>query len=52
MDLWIVGVALVGISGILRRVNFIVTIYGRRAPGMHMFRMPHVHLDDPRDVHR
>jgi cytochrome c oxidase subunit I len=40
MDLWIVGVALVGVSGVLGAVNFIVTIYGRRAPGMHMFRMP------------
>jgi cytochrome c oxidase subunit 1 len=40
MDLWIVGVALVGVSGILGALNFMVTIYGRRAPGMHMFRMP------------
>jgi cytochrome c oxidase subunit 1 len=40
MDLWIVGVALVGVSGVLGAVNFMVTIYARRAPGMHMFRMP------------
>ena len=40
MDLWIVGVALVGVSGILGALNLMVTIYGRRAPGMHMFRMP------------
>ena len=40
MDLWIVGVALVGFSGILGALNLMVTIYGRRAPGMHMFRMP------------
>jgi cytochrome c oxidase subunit 1 len=40
MDLWIVGVALVGVSGILGAVNFLVTIYTRRAPGMRMFRMP------------
>ena len=40
MDLWIMGVALVGVSGILSALNFMVTIYGRRAPGMHMFRMP------------
>ena len=40
LDLWIVGVALVGISGILGAVNFLTTIYGRRAPGMSMFRMP------------
>ncbi len=40
MDLWIVGVALVGVSGILGALNFLVTIYTRRAPGMRMFRMP------------
>ncbi len=40
MDLWIVGVALVGISGILGALNFMVTIYARRAPGMNMLRMP------------
>jgi cytochrome c oxidase subunit 1 len=40
MDLWIVGVALVGVSGVLGAVNFMVTIYARRAPGMRMFRMP------------
>ncbi len=40
MDLWIAGVALVGVSGILGALNFLVTIYTRRAPGMRMFRMP------------
>ena len=40
MDLWIGGVALVGVSGILGAINFMVTIYARRAPGMRMFRMP------------
>jgi len=40
MDLWIIGVALVGVSGILGAVNFMATIYGRRAPGMTMFRVP------------
>jgi cytochrome c oxidase subunit 1 len=40
MDLWIIGVALVGISSLMGAVNFIATIYGRRAPGMTMFRMP------------
>ena len=40
MDLWIAGVALVGVSGILGALNFMVTIYTRRAPGMRMFRMP------------
>jgi cytochrome c oxidase subunit I len=40
MDLWIVGVAQVGVSGVIGAVNFIATIYGRRAPGMTPFRMP------------
>jgi cytochrome c oxidase subunit 1 len=40
LDLWIMGVGMVGISGILGAVNFMATIYARRAPGMHMWRMP------------
>ena len=40
LDLWIVGVALVGISSVIGSVNFITTIYARRAPGMTIFRMP------------
>jgi cytochrome c oxidase subunit 1 len=40
MDLWIVGLALSGIAAVLGAVNFIATIYGRRAPGMTIFRMP------------
>jgi cytochrome c oxidase subunit 1 len=40
LDLWIVGLALVGVSSIIGSINFIVTIYNRRAPGMLMFRMP------------
>ena len=39
-DLWIVGLALVGISGVVGSINFIATIHSRRAPGMTMFRMP------------
>jgi cytochrome c oxidase subunit 1 len=39
-DLWIVGVALVGLSGILTAVNIITTVVTMRAPGMTMFRMP------------
>ncbi|HEY7522264.1 MAG TPA: cytochrome c oxidase subunit I [Candidatus Limnocylindrales bacterium] len=39
-DLWIVGLLLAGISSVLGAVNFIATIYGRRAPGMSMLRMP------------
>jgi len=40
VDLWIVGLALTGIAAIAGAVNFIATIYGRRAPGMTLFRMP------------
>jgi cytochrome c oxidase subunit I len=39
-DLWIVGLALVGVASILGAINFIATIYTRRAPGMSMLRMP------------
>jgi cytochrome c oxidase subunit 1 len=39
-DLWIVGLALVGIASILGAINFVATLYTRRAPGMSMLRMP------------
>jgi cytochrome c oxidase subunit 1 len=39
-DLWIVGIILVGISSTLGAINFMVTIFKMRAPGMTMFRMP------------
>jgi len=39
-DLWIVGLALTGVSGTLGAVNFVATIFGMRAPGMTMFRLP------------
>ncbi len=39
-DLWIVGVALTGLSGILTAVNILTTIATMRAPGMTMFRLP------------
>ena len=39
-DLWLVGLLLTGFSTILGAMNFIVTIYTRRAPGMAMFRLP------------
>jgi cytochrome c oxidase subunit 1 len=40
VDLWIVGLLLTGISTVLGGLNFVVTIYGRRAPGMTLRRMP------------
>jgi cytochrome c oxidase subunit 1 len=40
VDLWIVGLLLGGIATVLGGVNFVVTIHGRRAPGMTMLRMP------------
>lgn len=40
MDMWIMGVILIGLSSILTAVNFIVTIANMRAPGMTMFKMP------------
>ncbi|GAA3975304.1 cytochrome c oxidase subunit I [Thermobifida alba] len=39
-DLWIMGLAISGLSTILGAVNFLTTILCMRAPGMTMFRMP------------
>jgi cytochrome c oxidase subunit 1 len=39
-DLWVIGLALSGVSGTLGAVNFVATIFGMRAPGMTMFRLP------------
>ncbi|MGH9228839.1 MAG: cytochrome c oxidase subunit I [Acidimicrobiales bacterium] len=39
-DLWILGVTLTGLSGILTGVNIVTTVVAMRAPGMRMFRMP------------
>src|SRR6266566_2529966 len=39
-DLWIVALILIGTSSILGGINFLVTIFKMRAPGMTMFRMP------------
>ncbi|WP_334144133.1 cytochrome c oxidase subunit I [Rhabdothermincola sp.] len=39
-DLWIAGVALTGLSGILTAVNILTTVATMRAPGMTMFRLP------------
>jgi cytochrome c oxidase subunit I len=40
LDLWIVGLLLTSVSAILGGLNFVSTIYGRRAPGMTMLRLP------------
>jgi cytochrome c oxidase subunit I len=40
MDLWLLGLAIVGTASILGGINFIVTILRMRAPGMTMFRIP------------
>jgi len=40
MDLWIIGLAVVGVAGILGAVNLVTTIFRMRMPGMTMFRMP------------
>src|SRR5437867_3345673 len=39
-DLWIMALTLIGTSSILGGINFLVTIFKMRAPGMTMFRMP------------
>ena len=39
-DLWIMGVALTGLSGILTGVNIVTTVVAMRTPGMRMFRLP------------
>ena len=39
-SLWLLGLAMGGLGTILGSVNFVVTIYTMRAPGMTMFRMP------------
>src|SRR3954447_10573718 len=39
-DLWIMGLTLIGTSSIFGGINFLVTIFKMRAPGMTLFRMP------------
>src|SRR4051794_25963503 len=39
-DLWIMALTLIGTSSILGGINFLVTIFKMRAPGMTLFRMP------------
>lgn len=38
--LWILAVAISGVSSIMGAVNFVTTIFRMRAPGMTLFRMP------------
>jgi cytochrome c oxidase subunit 1 len=40
VDFWIVGLLLLGVSSMAASVNFTVTIFNMRAPGMSMMRMP------------
>lgn len=40
MDIWLMGVILMGISSTLGAVNFLVTVYAMRAPGMNAWRIP------------
>jgi cytochrome c oxidase subunit 1 len=39
-DLWVVGIALIGVSGVITAVNVVATVATQRAPGMTMFRVP------------
>jgi cytochrome c oxidase subunit 1 len=39
-DLWLMGIVLTGLSGVLTAVNIVTTVVTMRAPGMRMFRMP------------
>ncbi len=40
IDLWVMGLQLLGVSSIAGSLNFIVTILNMRAPGMTMMRLP------------
>ena len=40
MDIWLFGIVLLGISSTLGAINFLVTVYSMRAPGMTMWRIP------------
>jgi cytochrome c oxidase subunit I len=39
-DVWLMGIVLTGLSGVLTAVNIVATVVAMRAPGMRMFRMP------------
>lgn len=40
MDIWLLGVILLGIGSTLGAVNFLVTVFSMRAPGMTAWRIP------------
>ncbi|MGH2740301.1 MAG: cytochrome c oxidase subunit I, partial [Actinomycetota bacterium] len=40
IDLWLLGLQILGIASLVAAINFIVTILNERAPGMTMMRMP------------
>ncbi|HZD01823.1 MAG TPA: cytochrome c oxidase subunit I [Actinomycetes bacterium] len=40
MDLWIMGLLIVGAAGIAGAVNLVATVFALRVPGMTMFRLP------------
>ncbi|MBE7539826.1 MAG: cytochrome c oxidase subunit I [Opitutaceae bacterium] len=39
-DLWVMGLQVLGVSSVIGSLNFIVTIFNLRAPGMTMMRLP------------
>ncbi|HLA39843.1 MAG TPA: cytochrome c oxidase subunit I [Candidatus Glassbacteria bacterium] len=40
VDMWLMGVILIGVSSILGAINFLVTVINMRAPGMNYLKMP------------
>jgi len=40
VDFWILGLQILGVASVAAGINFIVTIFNMRAPGMTMMRMP------------
>jgi cytochrome c oxidase subunit I len=40
MDLWVMGLLIVGVASIVGALNLITTIFNLRVPGMTMFRLP------------